>query len=105
MGKLLEQNFPPEKVVVHYTGVDTNLFSPAQDRREPMVLFVGRLSERKGPHHLIRAMASVQQEYPETELVLIGDGPLRKNLNNRRKTASKNTDFWALKRRRQSATG
>ena len=63
-GKLLEQNFPPERVVVHYTGVDTNLFSPARIAIEPVVLFVGRLSERKGPHHLIRAMASVQQESP-----------------------------------------
>jgi colanic acid/amylovoran biosynthesis glycosyltransferase len=92
-GKLLQQNFPPEKVVVHYTGVDTNLFSPAQIAIEPVVLFVGRLSERKGPHHLIRAMASVQQQSPETELVLIGDGPLRKELERQAKSSLRKYRF------------
>ena len=77
-GKLLEQKFPAEKVVVHYIGVDTKLFSPVRIAAEPMVLFVGRLSERKGPAYLIQAMASVQREHPEVELVLIGDGPLPK---------------------------
>jgi colanic acid/amylovoran biosynthesis glycosyltransferase len=79
-GKLLEQDVPPEKVIVHYIGVDTRLFSPTGVDTEPVVVFVGRLSERKGPNYLIQAMAEVQREYPEVELVLIGDGPLRKNL-------------------------
>jgi glycosyltransferase involved in cell wall biosynthesis len=92
-GKLLEQNFPPEKVIVHYIGVDTDLFSPAQTDAEPVVLFVGRLSERKGPHHLIRAMASVQQECPEAELVLIGEGPLRKDLEQQAKASLRKYRF------------
>ena len=62
-GKLLEQNVAPEKVIVHYIGVDTRLFSPAGVESEPIVLFVGRLSERKGPNYLIQAMAEVQKEF------------------------------------------
>ena len=56
-GKLLEQNVAPEKLIVHYIGVDTRFFSPAGVEAEPIVLFVGRLSERKGPSYLIQAMA------------------------------------------------
>ncbi len=63
--KMLEQSFPEEKVFVHYTGVDTRLFSPSRDKEEPLVLFVGRLVERKGADFLIRAMAEVQKTRPE----------------------------------------
>lgn len=92
-GKLLEQNFPPEKVIVHYIGVDTNLFLPVQVEPEPIVLFVGRLSERKGPQYLIQAMASVQQEDQSVELVLIGEGPLRKELEQQAKISLKRYRF------------
>jgi glycosyltransferase involved in cell wall biosynthesis len=39
------------------------------------VLFVGRLSEFKGCEFLLKAMASVQRQVPQAELVVIGDGP------------------------------
>jgi glycosyltransferase involved in cell wall biosynthesis len=92
-GKLLEQNVPPEKVIVHHIGVDTRFFSPLTEETEPVVLFVGRLSERKGPNYLIQAMAEVQREYPEVELVLIGDGPLRKNLEQQAKASLRKYRF------------
>jgi colanic acid/amylovoran biosynthesis glycosyltransferase len=78
--KLLAQGYPEEKVKVHYIGIDTQLFSPGSEESEPVVLFVGRLAERKGVDYLIRAMALVQNEIPELELVIIGDGPLRPQL-------------------------
>lgn len=83
--KLLEQHFSPEKVILHYTGIDTKLFSPVNAGDESIVLFVGRLVERKGPEYLIRAMVEVQKENPDTELVLIGDGPLRLDLEKQAK--------------------
>jgi colanic acid/amylovoran biosynthesis glycosyltransferase len=78
--KLLEQGYPEEKVEVHYTGIDTKKFTPASTEREPIILFVGRLTERKGPEYLIRAAAEVQNNLPSAELVVIGDGPLRADL-------------------------
>jgi colanic acid/amylovoran biosynthesis glycosyltransferase len=75
--KLLEQGFPAEKVVVHYTGVNTKIFYPASTETGPLILFVGRMIELKGVDFLIRAVAAVQHQLPDLELVLIGDGPLR----------------------------
>lgn len=79
--KLLEQGFPPAKVLVHYTGVGVDMFQPDQRiPRKPIVLFVGRLVEKKGCEYLIWAMRKVQMVMPEVELVVIGDGPLRATL-------------------------
>ena len=79
--KLLEQGFPSEKIVVHYIGVDTEIFQPDPAvPREPVVLFVGRLTEKKGCEYLIQAMAQVQAVMPDAELAVIGDGPLRLQL-------------------------
>lgn len=79
--KLLEQGFPSEKIIPHYHGVDLDQFHPNPDiPRESIVLFVGRLTEKKGCEYLIQSMAKVQSELPEAELVVIGDGPLKPSL-------------------------
>lgn len=78
--KLLEQGFPADRVLVAYTGVDTMKFKPASTEDRPIILFVGRLVEQKGAEFLIRAGGEVQKQFPDVELVLIGDGPLRKEL-------------------------
>lgn len=81
--KLLEQGFPHDKVVSHYYGVDTELFQPNQTvPRSQCVLFVGRLAEKKGCQYLIQAMAEVQTQMPEAKLIIIGDGPLKPELEN-----------------------
>jgi colanic acid/amylovoran biosynthesis glycosyltransferase len=79
-GKLVEQGFPEERVLVHYTGVDAKKFQPASTEGSPVILFVGRLEESKGAEFLIRAAAEVQRQLPAAELVLIGEGSLRADL-------------------------
>ncbi|HYK36744.1 glycosyltransferase [Alloacidobacterium sp.] len=79
--KLIEQGFPQEKISVHYVGVDTELFAPDLSvPRKPIVLFAGRLVDSKGCDYLIRAMALVQRKMPDVRLIVIGDGPLRHEL-------------------------
>lgn len=78
---LLEQNFPHQKISTHYIGIDTSLFAPdTRIQRTSSVLFVGRLVDMKGCEYLIRAMSKVQSTFPATELVVVGDGPLRSSL-------------------------
>ncbi len=80
--KLIQQGFPSNKIIVHYIGIDVEEFSCASllQRRDPIVLFVGRLVEVKGCEFLIRAMAKVQLVLPDARLVVIGDGPLEESL-------------------------
>ncbi|WP_310487333.1 glycosyltransferase [Chamaesiphon sp. VAR_69_metabat_338] len=79
--KLIAQGFPAEKVITHCLGVDTHLFqSDPKVPPQPIVLFVGRFSEKKGCEYLIRAMARVREVAPELELLLIGDGQLKTEL-------------------------
>ena len=78
--KLLEQGFPEERVLVHYTGVDTKKFQPTSTEGGPLILFVGRLEPSKGAEFLIRAAAEVQRQLPAAEIVLIGEGSLRAHL-------------------------
>lgn len=80
-GRVRAAGCPPEKVVVHYIGVNTTHFSPGTaPRASHRVLFVGRLVAKKGVIHLVRAMREVQRAVPEAELVVAGDGDLRASL-------------------------
>ena len=79
--KALEAGFPEEKLVKLFIGVDGDVFRPAGLNRDPhLVLFVGRLVEKKGCSHLLNAMAQVQKEHPNARTVVVGDGPLRASL-------------------------
>jgi glycosyltransferase involved in cell wall biosynthesis len=74
----LELGYPAERTIVHSIGVDVERFKPPTfRRREEIVLFVGRLVEKKGCGNLIEAMAEVQLRHPAAELVVIGGGALR----------------------------
>ncbi len=77
-GRALELGYPAERTLVHSIGTDTEAFQPsAPGQRQKIVLFVGRLVEKKDCGSLINAMAEVQHHSPAAELVVIGDGPLR----------------------------
>lgn len=74
----------PECVVdVIPMGTDTKLFSPTRYDKNikkkynvngPLLLFVGRLSEKKGLRYLIEAMPSILKRFPKTKLLVIGSG-------------------------------
>jgi glycosyltransferase involved in cell wall biosynthesis len=72
------RGIPQEKITVSHIGVDTKRFAPGptplSQRRD--VLHVGRMVEKKGCRFLLEAFAAVQDEYPDSRLVLVGDGPL-----------------------------
>ena len=69
----------PERLSVHYQGVDADWWTPApntqESREEPIVLFVGALSRLKGVDDLARACADLVGRR-QHRLVLVGDGPL-----------------------------
>jgi colanic acid/amylovoran biosynthesis glycosyltransferase len=79
--QMLQRGYPPKKIRRHYIGVDLEKFQPDPSMpKEPMILYVGRLVEKKGGPDLLRAMKKVNAKYPDVKLNLIGDGPLRESL-------------------------
>lgn len=93
--KALERGYPQEKLAVHRIGIDLPQAEPG-DKRERMVLFVGRMVEKKGCIHLIRAMEQVEAKMPDAKLVLLGDGPLRPELEQEAKTRLRNATFLGM---------
>jgi glycosyltransferase involved in cell wall biosynthesis len=71
------QDWP--KIDVIRCGVDASFFgdAPAPMPRQPRMLAIGRFCEQKGQLLLIEAMARLRREGNPAELVLIGDGNLR----------------------------
>lgn len=74
---------PGEKIIVAYTGIDTDFFRPTSmkvSQRPRRVLYVGRLVEKKGVSILVDAFSGLLATCPDAELVVAGDGPLRASL-------------------------
>ncbi|HEU5302161.1 MAG TPA: glycosyltransferase [Acidimicrobiia bacterium] len=72
-------------------AVDLDALSPAtsEERSQirgafdldgPTVVCVGRLAEQKGQDVLVRAWSAVRRSIPDATLVLVGEGPLRSEL-------------------------
>ena len=81
----LERYSPPSdwKCQVIHWGVDTEMFHPSgetKDTETNQILAVGRLAARKGYGSLLRAFAEVKQRSPNTELLIVGRGNLKKRL-------------------------
>lgn len=77
-------------------GVDLSFFvpDPLQSKSlDPIVLFVGRLVEKKGCAHLIRAMALVEERHPTAKLLIVGDGPLLDPLREQARAALHHCTF------------
>ena len=80
--KLLETGFPESRTHTHYIGVDCQTIRPRADFEEtPLILHVARLVEVKGTRYLLRAFATVARKYDRVQLLIIGDGPLRRQLH------------------------
>jgi glycosyltransferase involved in cell wall biosynthesis len=92
--KAVEQGFPEQKLWVHRIGVHLNGAAHVPiSSREPVVLFVGRLVEKKGCIHLLRAMTVVERMLPDARLVILGDGPLRPALEAQARSTLRQCEF------------
>ncbi len=71
---------PGHKIQVIQDGIDIERFQPSTTEREPLILFVGSLIERKGIKYLIKAMVNVREKLPGYRLAIVGEGPQREEL-------------------------
>ena len=84
--KIADKNL---EVKVIPMGIDTeNTFYPDEKvkRSDTEILFVGRLVEKKGLIYLLDAFQEILQSVPNSSLIIIGDGPERKTLEQKAAT-------------------
>ncbi|MEM2661460.1 MAG: glycosyltransferase family 4 protein [Nitrososphaeria archaeon] len=88
---LINRGINPEKVYVVPTGIDIDKFNPdlvksnlkkelGLSERNPLVGTVAVLRKKKGHHILLEAIPEVLKHIPETVFVFVGNGPQRKNI-------------------------
>jgi len=74
---------PPDKVVVHHTGINLERF-PFRPRQRPegelRLITVGRLVEKKGISYALRAVRRLCDAGVEASYEVVGEGPLRSRL-------------------------
>jgi colanic acid/amylovoran biosynthesis glycosyltransferase len=82
--QLIELGCRSEKIVVHRMGVDTRKFSfrPRKPKNDAQIqlLTIARLVEKKGVEYGIQAVAKVVKRFPNIEYKIVGDGPLKGQL-------------------------
>lgn len=81
-------------------GVDSVRFNPGKrveglfgEKKEKVILFVGRLAEKKGAKYLIEAMNMID----EAHLVIVGGGPEEKALRSQAQKTGKKISFLGAK--------
>ncbi len=68
-------------IIPYASALDVKEFHPPKEKPEkPVILFVGRLVERKGVRYLIEATKILKEMGVDISLHIVGDGPLRKEL-------------------------
>ena len=89
--KLVESwGIPSHKINLVSDRVDIEMFNPNLNGKiirerfnlgeDPVILFIGALTKLKGVDLLIKAMKIVVQKVPNAKLLIIGQGPLKKDL-------------------------
>lgn len=100
----------PKKITVIPNGIDTDYFDsilPDPKLRESLgirlgnfvIICVANLHINKGHQYLLEAFETVNQKYPETHLLIVGDGAERNNLKNQLKEYQSKNNISFLGRR------
>ncbi|MFQ3621055.1 MAG: glycosyltransferase [Spirochaetales bacterium] len=89
-GQVLLERFPQKKVLHISNGIDTSVFSSPETIEKFQLkypffhkktfIFVGRIGLEKSIDVLIKGFAQAAEVDPEVQLVLIGDGPNRREM-------------------------
>ncbi|MBB3087042.1 glycosyltransferase family 4 protein [Geodermatophilus sabuli] len=83
---------PPERFTTVPNGVaplrgrigrDAARAALGLERRQPVVMTLGRLTHMKGQWHLVDTVPGLLARHPDLAVVLVGDGPLRQALEKR----------------------
>jgi len=87
---LVDMGIDERKIVVSTIMVEADKYEPKEKKFDKPynILFCARMVEEKGPFELLEAIPLIQENYPKTEFIFMGDGPCLKDL--KRKTYNMN---------------
>lgn len=73
---LISYGVKPPNIHMFPMGLDHTRYVPKKPKsKSPLLLFVARLVKMKRPELCIRAMQYILNDFPETKLVIVGNGP------------------------------
>ncbi len=78
-----------KKSIIVGNFIDENFhrkFFKKKKRFKNRIIFMGRLDKRKNPLLLINGFIKLQKGYPKSELIILGEGPLKKKILKIKKT-------------------
>lgn len=86
-----DRGVPVQRVVKIYNGIEANLYQPLAKHTDlrnewgipatiPLIGAVGRLVWQKGFEFFMKAIPEILQSSPEAKFLIVGDGPLRAQL-------------------------
>lgn len=80
---LVDMGVKSERITVVYNGITLDIPEASRQRidHDFIIGFVGRLSPEKGVDVLLRTTAELVEHLPNVRVVLVGDGPERKQLS------------------------
>jgi glycosyltransferase involved in cell wall biosynthesis len=90
---LLEGGIPPDRIAVIPSGIDFSVYEYPASRdylrkelafkeNDYLVGIIAHLADHKGHKYLIEATKILKDEAPRIKLVIVGEGPLRLDLDN-----------------------
>lgn len=78
---LIELTIDSNKIAVIHNGIDTNVFVPPNKETNcGQILWIGRFIPGKGAEYLIETFSILVREWPDLKLLMIGNGPFKKNI-------------------------
>jgi glycosyltransferase involved in cell wall biosynthesis len=78
--EIVKWGIRPEKINVIPNGININRLNSQPIERKKTILFVGSLTKNKNVDLLIRSFSKVVLDYPDFELIVVGDGDELGNL-------------------------
>ena len=83
--RLVAMGAPPDRVHIQPLGVDLTRFAPARTRERATLelLSIARLVPKKGIEYALHALGEVMRTRPDVRYTIVGDGPLRSDLEAR----------------------
>lgn len=83
-----------EDVTIVPEGIDVEPLDEVPEKADvPTFLFVGRLKEAKRPHHAVEAFRYIQEEIPDAQMHVVGDGYMLEELKEQAAANGSNITF------------